>query len=268
MNKLKISINKLNYWVNPDGYKTFWNLVNQGKWELETFSVFDSNINYQTLFIDIGGWIGPTSLYGAQLAKKTLSLEPDPLAYRRLKENLDLNNFFHKKIKLLNLALWSEETSISFISDTKIGDSTSSVMRDNKSGSKNICFEAKTITFENLIKKINLNEFNKVFVKIDIEGAEYILFDFLLEKLSDINASFLVSTHPWLLNKKSKKGFLRRFNQAYDHWKFCQKIKKYKYKLITSSKNFPYIPLINSIGWILIGRMHQDILALPYNLKD
>ena len=79
---------------------------------------------------------------------------------------------------------------------------------------------------KNLIKKINLNEFNKVFVKIDIEGAEYMLFDYLLEKLSDINASFLVSTHPWLLNKKSKKGFLRRFNQAYDHWKFCQKIKK------------------------------------------
>ena len=263
MNKLKISINKLNYWVNPNGYKTFWNLVNQGKWELETFSVFDSNINYQTLFIDIGGWIGPTSLYGAQLAKKTLSLEPDPFAYRRLKENLNLNTFFHKKIKLLNLALWSEETSISFISDTKIGDSTSSVMRDNKSGSKNICFEAKTITFENLIKKINLNEFNKVFVKIDIEGAEYMLFDFLLEKLSDINAAFLVSTHPWLLNKKSKKGVIRRFNQAYDHWKFCQKIKKYNYKLRTSSKKLPYIPLINSIGWILIGRMHQDILATP-----
>ena len=180
-----------------------------------------------------------------------------------MKENLNLNTFFHKKIKLLNLALWSEETSISFISDTKIGDSTSSVMRDNKSGSKNICFEAKTITFENLIKKINLNEFNKVFVKIDIEGAEYILFDFLLEKLSDINASFLVSTHPWLLNKKSKKGFIRRFNQAYDHWKFCQKIKKYNYKLRTSSKKLPYIPLINSIGWILIGRMHQDILATP-----
>lgn len=268
MDKLKISINKLNYWVNPNGYKSFWKLVNQEKWEYETFLVFDSNINEQTLFIDIGGWIGPTSLYGAQLAKKTLSLEPDPIAYRKFKENLDLNTFSKKKIKLLNLALWFEETSISFISDTQIGDSTSSVIRENKIVSKDITFEAKTITFENLIKKINLNEFNKVFVKIDIEGAEYMLFDYLLEKLSDINASFLVSTHPWLLNKKSKKGFLRRFNQAYDHWKFCQKIKKYKYKLITSSKNFPYIPLINSIGWILIGRMHQDILALPYNLKD
>ena len=152
--------------------------------------VFDSNINEQTLFIDIGGWIGPTSLYGAQLAKKTLSLEPDPIAYRKFKENLDLNTFSKKKIKLLNLALWFEETSISFISDTQIGDSTSSVIRENKIVSKDITFEAKTITFENLIKKINLNEFNKVFVKIDIEGAEYMLFDYLLEKLSDIMLHF------------------------------------------------------------------------------
>ena len=27
----------------------------------------------------------------------------------------------------------------------------------------------------------------------------------LIEKLSEINATFLVSTHPWLLNKKSRK---------------------------------------------------------------
>ena len=55
--------------------------------------------------------------------------------------------------------------------------------------------------------------------------------------------------------------------QAYEHWKFCQKIKRNKYKLFTSNKNFLYIPLVNSIGWILIGRMHQDILAIPYKIK-
>ena len=128
------------------------------------------------------------------------------MAYRRLKENLDLNTFFHKKIKLLNLALWSEETSISFISDTKIGDSTSSVMRDNKSGSKNICFEAKTITFENLIKKINLNEFNKVFVKIDIEGAEYILFDFLLFHYGTAGVINLKDLDKFIYNRIYIKG--------------------------------------------------------------
>ena len=45
----------------------------------------------------------------------------------------------------------------------------------------------------------------KVFVKIDIEGAEYELFDSLLDQLSKINAVFLVSVHPWLIHKNSKR---------------------------------------------------------------
>ena len=67
-----------------------------------------------------------------------------------------------------------------------------------------------------------------------------------------------------VITKKSKKGFIRRLKQAFEHWKFCQKIKRNKFKLFTSNKNFPYIPIVNSIGWILIGRMHQDILAIRY----
>ena len=266
MNKLKISIGKFNFWVNQDGYESYWKLVNQGKWEPETFSVFDSNINEQTLFIDIGGWIGPTTIYGSQLARKSFSLEPDPVAFKRLEENLNLNSIPEKKIKTLNLALWFKETTISFVSETKIGDSSSSVVRDNKNKVefKKNTFEAKTITLDEIIKIANVDNFDKVFVKIDIEGAEYQLFDHLIEKLSEINATFLVSTHPWLLNKRSRKGIARRLMQAYEHWKFCQKIKRNKYKLFTSNKNFLYIPLLNSIGWILIGRMHQDILAIPY----
>ena len=117
MKKLKISIGKLSFWVNQDGYESFWDLVNKGKWETETFSVFDKYINNQTLFIDIGGWIGPTSLYGAQLAKKTLSLEPDPVAFKRLKQNADLNLLAlpKKKLILLNSALWSNEEKNIFI---------------------------------------------------------------------------------------------------------------------------------------------------------
>ena len=268
MNKLEISIGKLKFWVNQEGYESYWKLVNQGKWEPETFSVFDSNIDEQTLFIDVGGWIGSTSLYAAQIAKKTLILEPDPIAFKRLKENLDLNlNILPKNINIFNLALWYKKTSISFFSFSQPGDSSSSIIRNPKNKIKGALekysFEAETITFGNLIKQIDIGEYKKIFVKIDIEGAEYELFNSLLDKLSKINAVFLVSVHPWLINKNSKKGFIRRFKQALDHWKFCQKIKKNRFKLVTSNKRLPYIPIINAIGWVLIGRMHQDILAIP-----
>ena len=74
--------------------------------------------------------------------------------------------------------------------------------------------------------------------------------------------------HPWLLQKNSRKGLIRRFKQALDHWKFCQNLKKNNFKLLTSKNNLPYIPEINSIGWVLIGKMHQDILAVPKKKID
>ena len=43
----------------------------------------------------------------------------------------------------------------------------------------NFSFEAETITFGKLIKITDLDEYKRVFVKIDIEGAEYELFDSL-----------------------------------------------------------------------------------------
>ena len=85
----------------------------------------------------------------------------------------------------------------------------------------------------------------------------------MLGQLSKINAFFLVSVHPWLIHKNSKKGFTRRFKQALDHWKFCQKIKMNGFRLLTSNKKLPYIPILNAVGWVIIGRMHQDILAIP-----
>ncbi len=272
MNKLEILIGNIRFWVNQEGYEFYWNQVNEGQWEPGTFSVFDSNINNETLYIDIGGWIGSTSLYGAQLAKKTLTLEPDPIAFKRLQENVDLNlNILsHDKLKLINLALWSKETSITLIPSINFGDSSSSILRLSKDVDENHfkdkSLNVKTLTFNKLLKQVNLEEYNKVFVKIDIEGAEYYLIDFLLKNLLEVKANLLVSTHPWLLQQKSKISFIKRIKQAFEHWKFCQKIKKHKFKLITGNKNFPYIPIINSIGWVLIGKMHQDILAIPLNL--
>ena len=271
MKKIKIAIGKLNFWVNKEGYESYWDLVNKGKWEPETFLAFDKYINNETLFIDIGGWIGPTSLYGAQLAKKTVSLEPDPIAFKRLKQNVGLNSdtLPKKKLILLNLALWINETKITFTSDIRLGDSSSSILREikdsNQNNFANKSFSADTISLESLLKTINLKDYNNIFVKVDIEGAEYKLFKFVLGKLSEIRANVLISLHPWLLQKGSKKGFIRRLKQALEHWRFCQNLKKNNFKLLSSKNNLPYISEINSIGWILIGKMHQDILAVPKN---
>jgi len=43
-------------------------------WEKETFTIFDKYLNKDKLFIDIGGWIGATTMYGARKSKHVYSI--------------------------------------------------------------------------------------------------------------------------------------------------------------------------------------------------
>lgn len=53
---------------NPE-YFFFWK---NKSWERNTQKIFDKFLDSNHSYIDIGAWIGPTVLYGAQIAKKSL----------------------------------------------------------------------------------------------------------------------------------------------------------------------------------------------------
>ena len=50
----------------------------------------------------MGAWIGPTVLYGCQNAKFCYAIEPDPVAFRQLKNNVDLNPSLISRISFSN----------------------------------------------------------------------------------------------------------------------------------------------------------------------
>ena len=72
----------------------------------------------KTIYIDIGAWIGPTLFYAAQIAKKSIAIEANPLAFDRLSENLRMNikKEWYKKISILNNVVASNPGLISFSS--------------------------------------------------------------------------------------------------------------------------------------------------------
>ncbi len=70
-------------------FQGFWN--NFYKWEPDTFDIFDRFLNKQYSYLDIGAWIRPTVLYGVNRAKHVYAIEPDPIAYRELLKNIQLN---------------------------------------------------------------------------------------------------------------------------------------------------------------------------------
>lgn len=207
----KITIQKLSFNVS-DNNTDFWKKVENNKWERDTFTIFDRFLNKDTIFFDIGAWIGPTVFYAAQLSKYAFAFEPDPVAFNVLKTNMELNSdeIWHKNISLYNKAVGIENGYIYIGSRSSGGDSLSSVLfTDNDTQ-----WKVETIAISDFIEINNL-KYDKLFFKIDIEGGEYSLIPVLNATFSAHNSILFLSFHPGNLFGsiiKENKNFLRKIS--------------------------------------------------------
>lgn len=86
-----IKIGNSTFDVDPHAHQRFWKRVARAEWEPETFAIPDRCTTKESLFLDIGSWIGATALYGVQRANRCLAFEPDPVAFADLKQNVATN---------------------------------------------------------------------------------------------------------------------------------------------------------------------------------
>jgi hypothetical protein len=68
------------------GYE-FWEHITDGTWEMLTLRLIADVLlaRPDSVYVDVGAWIGPTVLVGAQFARRTLAFEPDPRAFSELR---------------------------------------------------------------------------------------------------------------------------------------------------------------------------------------
>ena len=66
--------------------KRFFARLQNGDWEPCTFQNIERLVDRKTTFIDIGGWIGVTPYWAAQIADNVITVEPDPVCFGILKE--------------------------------------------------------------------------------------------------------------------------------------------------------------------------------------
>ena len=169
-------------------YHHFWDEVDSGAWEPTTLSILQKSFESRCgVFIDVGAWIGPTTLLAAKFATKVISYEPDPVAATELRKNVGLNGF--DNIEIIQAALYDRDGTLSFGGGAggELGKSGSSLM----SGSMCITVETKDI------RKLLLQEEWIIcrVLKIDVEGAEYRLVSLLLPFLRLRHPRLLLSTH-------------------------------------------------------------------------
>ena len=207
----------------------FWRSVQRDQWEPQTFKIMSRFISADSIYCDVGAWIGPTVVYAAKICKKVICFEPDPHAYKYLRWNIDLNELHN--VSSYSIAL-SNETSIQRMSSLggNLGDSMASLLmgstwrsawqqlKPNNSGESN-AVDVLAIKWDEFI---NLSKIEKIdFLKIDIEGGEFALLPSMRDYLSLYKPIVYLSTHAPYLDVELRKEKMQQVIDVMGMYKNC-----------------------------------------------
>jgi len=209
----RILKNGCSWWVN-DREPAFWDRVEQGSWEPETFRVFDRFLDQDHSCLDIGAWIGPTALYAACRARHCYAMEPDPVAFSRLRENARLNPALDARMSLSPQCLAPARGPV------RLGNKTSSTGGDSMSSllfaESPVGWNTEGITLDCFLSDRSIRDCS--FIKMDIEGGEFEVLPAIAEYLAAHRPSLLLSLHPrFLPDAPSRVAAVREALSCYRH---------------------------------------------------
>ena len=169
---MEVNKNGISFKVVVSHNYYFWKELESGKWEPYTFDIFDRFITNDCTYIDIGAWIGPTALYGSNLAKAAYAFEPDPLAYKELQLNFQVNEKSKsvKRIEIFNKAVASKTGKIKIGNLGSGGNSASSILFSDS----NVSWKVDSVKLDEFLESKKIQ--GKLFIKMDIEGGNMNLF--------------------------------------------------------------------------------------------
>jgi len=167
-------------------YLLFWSNC----YESNTYKIYDKFLDKNHSYIDIGAFVGATTLYCAHLAKKVYAIEPDPIAFSELEKNVNLNPRLIEKIDLHKKCINEKSGKVRFGSIAKGGDSTSGLQFADSQTS----WIVEGITFNEFISKNNITDCN--LIKMDIEGGETTVLTSMIDYLEKNKTALYLSLHP------------------------------------------------------------------------
>ena len=182
-------------------FSDFWDRVEAGGWESETFRVFDQYLTSGTTYIDLGAWVGPTVLYAASRCKTCYAFEPDPAAYRQLCANIALNGFTN--IITFNEAVLDYDGCVT-LGSNELGNS---MTRMNSFAQREIRTVCRTLDSFASTQELP----GPLFMKMDIEGAEELVLR-SIEFFRKYKPTLYLSLHPaWFVDMS---GAVRTINEV------------------------------------------------------
>jgi predicted O-methyltransferase YrrM len=128
MKLIKTKINELIFWYREDD-KIVGQRIALGKYEEYETMLMLSQVNKNSVVVDVGANIGYYTLLLAQKCKKVYAIEPDKESFKILKKNVEDNGF--KNVVLFNVAAGNKKERLKLIIDNNnLGNSRLSSQRD------------------------------------------------------------------------------------------------------------------------------------------
>jgi FkbM family methyltransferase len=197
---LEIRHHGKSFHVIPGRNGPFWEKVSDGRWEPQTYVILQRFVDKNLSYIDIGSWIGPTLLYGSQLAKSAYGIEPDPIAYAELAANVATNEPATGNVRLFNGCITRQSGRVAFGSRGAGGDSTSSLLFSRGETR----WEVEGLSFADFIERNQISDCG--FIKMDIEGGEYGVVPTMVGYLEEHRPTLYLSLHPRFLGRQGRPG--------------------------------------------------------------
>ena len=198
------------YRVAP-GNRKFWRKVDAGQWEPETFTVLTRFLRADSVYVDVGGWVGPTVLFAAAQGASVYCVEPDAVAYERLLANLRINKI--AGVQSFHGALHAHNGSVKINNPEDFGNSETRVQPLGGDGIVVPALDIFTLVDLWGIGKIDL-------LKMDIEGAEFALMPMLIKFISKIKPVIHLSLHAPFLPQADRRENLTAVVELANNYKF------------------------------------------------
>lgn len=263
-----MTIRNTHFTVHEGSEKATFDYINSGNWEPYTFDIFDYFIGKDDVVFDLGCWHGVTSLYLAHLANTVYAIDPDPVCFEEITKNLTLNPDLNSKIHAFQLAISNKSETLKLFAREKYGASSSSILQRNRDEKKSV--DVATLSLQEFINKEKIARVD--FIKMDIEGAEFLILPTLKDFLEQTNYPTLyVSFHYSFLNEneyakrvssKTITKLILKIEQLLNVSFLNSKIEKNIQNLFNDLKNYQYI--YTHKGELI---SHSDLLKNPSIIK-
>jgi len=167
--------------------------------EAGTLGFFDAVLPACDRMIDVGAYVGLMSLYSAARVQNVFAFEASPINFDLLARNIALNGAVGDRIKLFPCGIGDRNDRVPLYAKA-YADSGSSIFRTVERG--RIIDGSPTATVELRHAETALREIGvtpRTLLKIDIEGAEYLVVPTLAGLLMEVRPFLHLSFHPFNL---------------------------------------------------------------------